>query len=99
MPKRVLVAVVAFGYVMATVAVVVGWSRQTPHTGWLTAQWLMLYLASVVYPAWWSLKLNRALSARDGSDVRALPGLRWAPVIVGGTSLLFALRLIEASQR
>ena len=84
------VAVLALNYVAGTALVYQAYAAHPDHSGTATAQWVLLYLFGVVYPAGWVLVSRRTQRGGGASDE-----VSWAPVIAGTTTLLVALSLID----
>jgi len=81
-------------YVIASALTYVTFRRYPDRTGVAAVQWLLFYVVTVVYPAVWTIQELRLLRTLSIDEVQALRRYAWAPVIVGGTSLLIGLSLL-----
>lgn len=81
-------------YVIASALTYVTFRRYPDRTGVAAVQWLLFYVVTVVYPAVWTIQELRLLRTLSLDEVQALRRYAWAPVIVGGTSLLIGLSLL-----
>jgi hypothetical protein len=95
MTKSVAVPILAMSYAVASVMVYVTFRRYPDHSATAAIQWALFYLVTVVYPIGWTTLHLRALRKLGAQNSRALQRQAWAPVIVGGTSLLIGLSLIS----
>lgn len=96
MNTRWLVAVWLVNGVGATLYAYDTFARYPDHSGLALARWVLFYVATIVYPAWWTWlqfrRTHRPVPADGGLD----RGLLWAPLVVGATSLLSGLGLLRA---
>ena len=81
-------------YVTASALTYVTFRRYPDRTGVAAVQWLLFYVVTVVYPAVWTIQELRLLRTLRPEESQALRRYAWAPVIVGGTSLLIGLSLL-----
>ena len=81
-------------YVIASALTYVTFRRYPDRTGVAAVQWLLFYVVTVVYPAVWTIQELRLLRTLSIDEVQTLRRYAWAPVIVGGTSLLIGLSLL-----
>jgi hypothetical protein len=94
MRSRLMIAFLVVIYVAATALTYVTFTRYPDRTGVAAVQWLLFYVVTVVYPAVWTLQEVRLLRKLRLEESQALRRYAWAPVIVGGTSLLIGLSLL-----
>ncbi len=95
MNNKLAIACLVAIYVMASGLTYVTFRRYPDHSGMAAVQWLLFYIVTVVYPLFWtvqSLRLVRRLGLDHSQPLRRNA---WAPVIVGGTSLLTGLSLLS----
>ena len=94
MKKTMTIALLVVIFVMASALTYVTFRRYPDQSGMATVQWLLFYIVTVVYPAIWTaqnLRLVRKLGLDQSHQLRRYA---WAPVIVGGTSLITGLSLL-----
>ena len=89
-----MIPLVVVIYVAATALTYVTFRRYPDRTGVAAVQWLLFYVVTVVYPAVWTIQELRLLRKLRLEESQALRRYAWAPVIVGGTSLLIGLSLL-----
>jgi len=89
-----MIALLVVIYVAATALTYVTFRRYPDRTGVAAVQWLLFYVVTVVYPAVWTIQEVRLLRKLRLEESQALRRYAWAPVIVGGTSLLIGLSLL-----
>jgi len=94
MRSRLMIALLVVIYVAATALTYVTFRRYPDRTGVAAVQWLLFYVVTVVYPAVWTIQEVRLLRKLRLEESQALRRYAWAPVIVGGTSLLIGLSLL-----
>ena len=94
MRSRLMIALLVVIYVAATALTYVTFRRYPNRTGVAAVQWLLFYVVTVVYPAVWTIQEVRLLRKLRLEESQALRRYAWAPVIVGGTSLLIGLSLL-----
>jgi len=94
MRGRIAIAFLAVMYVTASALVYATFRRYPDPSGVAATQWLLFYVVTVVYPAVWTFQQLRLLRKLGLEPSRALQRHAWAPVIVGGTSLLIGLSLL-----
>jgi hypothetical protein len=94
MKKSIVVVFLAVNYAVASGLVYVTFRRYPDHSTAATIQWMLLYLVSVIYPIGWTMQQLKAIRKLGLEDSRVLRRQAWAPVIVGGTTLLIALSLL-----
>ncbi len=94
MRNTLMLLLLAIIYVIASALTFVTFRRYPDRTGVAAVQWLLFYVVTVVYPAIWTIQELRLLRTVSIHEARALRRYAWAPVIVGGTSLLIGLSLL-----
>ena len=94
MTSKLVIPLLAVIYVAASALTYVTFRRYPDRTGVAAVQWLLFYVVTVVYPAVWTIQELRLLRTLSIDEVQALRRYAWAPVIVGGTSLLIGLSLL-----
>jgi hypothetical protein len=95
MNRKIGIPFLAALYVAASGLTYVTFRRYPDHSGTAAMQWLLFYLATVIYPAVWTAQELRLVRKLGLDQSRALRQHAWAPVIVGGTSLLMGLSLLS----
>jgi len=99
MSRRIVIPLLASVYLMAGGLTYVTFRRYPDHSGAVVAQWLLFYVVTVIYPAIWTLQHLRLLRKLGLEQSQPLRRYAWAPVIVGGTSLLLGLSLLSVLLR
>jgi|SRR4026208_14225 hypothetical protein len=94
MRSKFMILLLVIIYVIASALTYVTFRRYPDRTGVAAVQWLLFYVVTVVYPAVWTIQELRLLRTLSIDEVQALRRYAWAPVIVGGTSLLIGLSLL-----
>jgi hypothetical protein len=91
--KIAIVCLVAI-YAMASGLTYVTFRRYPDHSGAAAVQWFLFYIVTVVYPPIWTFQNLRLVRKLGLDHSQPLRRYAWAPVIVGGTSLLTGLSLL-----
>ena len=99
MTSKLVIPLLAVIYVAASALTYVTFRRYPDPTGVAATQWLLFYVVTVVYPAVWTIQELRLLRKLGLEQSKPLRRYAWAPVIVGGTSLLIGLSLLFPSLR
>lgn len=86
-------ALVAFIYIVGTWVVVLTYREYPDRSSSARLYWALVYLMGVVAPVAWGLVHGRLLRQMGLTDPR-LRRYLFAPIVSGGLTLLFALRLI-----
>jgi hypothetical protein len=94
MTRKVVIPLLSVIYVTATGLTYVTFRRYPDHSGAAAMQWLLFYVVTVIYPAVWTVQELRLLRKLGLEHSQVLRRYAWAPVIVGGTSLLLGLSLL-----
>src|SRR5262245_16694849 len=94
MRSRLVIFLLVVMYVTASALTYVTFRRYPDRTGVAAVQWFLFYVVTVVYPAVWTVQGLRLLRKLRLDDSQVLRRYAWAPVIVGGTSLLIGLSLV-----
>ena len=89
-----LVAVVVFNYVVATVLVWNAFRSYPDHSAISIFRWVAIYVVAVIQPVVWSFHHLRVLRAKGLQIDRQLRTVAYAPMVIGGLTLLIALNLI-----
>jgi hypothetical protein len=99
MNSRIVIPFLAIMYVAAGALTYATYRRYPDHSGVAATQWLLFYVVTVIYPIIWTVQELRLLRKLELEHSKALRRYAWAPVIVGGTSLLIGLSLLSALLR
>ena len=94
MKNWLLAALLVVNYVVATLITYTTYRGYPDHSAVARVQWVLFYLVTVVYPIGWTAQHLRIIRRLGLEDANKLRRLAWAPVIVGGTSLLVGLSLL-----
>jgi len=94
MKNKVAIAWLVVICVVASGLTYVTFRRYPDHSGMAAVQWLLFYVVTVVYPLIWTLQNLRLVRKLGLDQSQQLRRYAWAPVIVGGTSLLTGLSLL-----
>jgi hypothetical protein len=92
--NKIAIACLAVIYLMASGFTYLAFRRYPDQSGTAAVQWIFFYIVTAVYPLIWtvqSLRLVRKLGLDQSQQLRRYA---WAPVIVGGTSLIAGLSLL-----
>jgi len=92
--NKVAIACLVVIYAMASGLSYVTFRRYPDHSGTAAVQWLLFYIVTVVYPLIWTVQNLRLVRKLGLDHSQPLRRFVWAPVIVGGTSLLTGLSLL-----
>jgi hypothetical protein len=92
--NKVAIACLVVIYAMASGLSYVTFRRYPDHSGTASVQWLLFYIVTVVYPSIWTVQNLRLVRKLGLDHSQTLRRYAWAPVIVGGTSLLTGLSLL-----
>jgi hypothetical protein len=92
--NKVAIACLVVIYAMASGLSYVTFRRYPDHSGTAAVQWLLFYIVTVVYPSIWTVQNLRLVRKLGLDHSQTLRRHAWAPVIVGGTSLLTGLSLL-----
>lgn len=93
MKNTITIAFLVVIYAMASGLTYVTFRRYPDHSGTAVMQWLLFYVVTVLYPSIWTVQSLR-LARKLGLESQQLRRHAWAPMIVGGTSLLTGLSLL-----
>lgn len=93
MKNTITIAFLVAIYAMASGLTYVTFRRYPDHSGAAVVQWLLFYVVTVLYPSLWTVQSLRIVR-KLGLESQQLRRQAWAPVIVGGTSLLTGLSLL-----
>ena len=91
---RIAIPLLVAIYAAASGLTYVTFRRYPDHSGAAATEWLLFYVVTVIYPAVWTVQELRLLRKLGLEHSQALRRYAWAPVIVGGTSLLVGLSLL-----
>ena len=94
MNSKIAIAFLVVIYVMASGLTYVTFRRYPDHSSEATMQWLLFYIVTAVYPPIWTFRNLRLVRKLGLDHSQPLRRYAWAPVIVGGTSLLSGLSLL-----
>ena len=94
MRNKFMILLLVIIYAIASALTYVTFRRYPDRTGVAAVQWLLFYVVTVVYPGVWTIQELRLLRTVSIHEAQALRRYAWAPVIVGGTSLLIGLSLL-----
>ena len=94
MKSSFLAVLLIVNYVVASLITYTTFRGYPDHSAVATVQWLLFYLVTVIYPIGWTALQLRVIRKLGLEETRALRRFAWAPVIVGGTSLLIGLSLL-----
>ena len=94
MNNKVAIACLVVIYTMASGLTYVTFRRYPDHSGMAAVQWLLFYVVTVVYPLIWTVQNLRLVRKLGLDQSQQLRRHTWAPVIVGGTSLIAGLSLL-----
>jgi hypothetical protein len=89
-------AVLVIGYGVAAFIGYVTFSQFPESSKMAVFQMVLFYVATLIYPPWWTLQHLRTLRRLGLDDKPELRRHAWAPVIVGGTAFATALGLLRA---
>jgi hypothetical protein len=92
--KAALVAVVIFNYVVGTVLVWNAFRWYPDHSAISIFRWVAIYVVAVIQPIVWSFHHVRVLRAKGLQIDGQLRTVAFAPMVIGGLTLLIALNLI-----
>ena len=99
MTNKIAIATLALIYVVASGLTYATFRRYPDHSGTAAVQWLLFYVVTVVYPLVWTVQNLRLVRTLGLNHSQALRRYAWAPVVVGGTSLLTGLSLMSSLLR
>ena len=94
MRNRIVIPLLVVIYATASALTYVTFRKYPDPSGVAATQWLLFYVVTVIYPAVWTTQELRVLRKLGLEQSQALRRYAWAPVIVGGTSLLIGLSLL-----
>jgi hypothetical protein len=94
MNNKIAIAFLVVIYAMASGLMYVTFRRYPDHSGAAVTQWLLFYVVTVLYPSIWTVQTLRLVQKLGLDQSQQLRRHAWAPVIVGGTSLLTGLSLL-----
>jgi hypothetical protein len=94
MRNSLALTLLAFVYIGATALTYVTFRRYPDQSGTAMTQWLLFYVVTILYPIVWTVQELRLLRKLGLEQSHPLRRYVWAPVIVGGTSLLTGLSLL-----
>ena len=94
MNNKVAITCLVVIYAMASGLTYVTFRRYPDHSGMAAVQWLLFYVVTVVYPLIWTVQNLRLVRKLGLDQSQQVSRYAWAPVIVGGTSLLTGLSLL-----
>jgi hypothetical protein len=97
--SHLTIALLMLSCVAATFLVYVTFLRYPVRSATAAVQWVLLYAATVLYPVGWTMQHRRVVSRLGLAQSPELGRLTWAPMIVGGTSLLLSLSLLWGASR
>jgi len=92
--NKVAIACLGVIYVLASGLTCVAFRRYPDHSGTAAVQWIFFYIVTVVYPLIWTVQNLRLVRKLGLDQPQQLRQYAWAPVIVGGTSLIAGLSLL-----
>lgn len=93
--NAVLAAVVVFNYAAGTFLVWNAFQVYPDHSAMSVFRWSAIYVVAVIQPIVWSFYHLRVLRSKGLEIDRQLRAIAFAPMIVGGITLLIALNLIS----
>ena len=93
MTARITLVFLALAYAAAALLTYGAFRRFPDRSTQSVALWLLLYVATIVYPAIWTVQQRRILRRLGLDHHRELRQRAWAPMMVGGTALAIALAL------
>jgi hypothetical protein len=99
MTNKTAIAILVVLYVVASGLTYATFRRSPDHSGTAVVQWLLFYIVTVVYPLVWTVQNLRLVRKLGLEHSQALRRYAWAPVVVGGTSLLTGLSLLSSLLR
>ncbi len=94
-PPWMVALLLAVNYVAVSALVYIEYLAYADHSPRAIAYWLFLYFVAIVQPAFFGARIARQLKGVDLTR-RQRNFCAFAPGIVGGVTLLFALHLIGA---
>jgi hypothetical protein len=94
MNNKIAIALLVVIYVTASGLTYATFLRYPDQSGTAAMQWLLFYIVTAVYPPIWTLQNLRLVRKLGLDQSQPLRRYAWAPVIVGGTSLLTGLGLL-----
>ena len=92
--KAALVGVVVFNYAVGTVLVWNAFQGYPDHSAVSIFRWVAIYVVAVIQPIVWSFHHVRVLRAKGLHIDGQLRTVAFAPMVIGGLTLLIALNLI-----
>jgi hypothetical protein len=92
--NKIAIACLVVIYAMASGLTYVTFRRYPDHSTATVVQWLLFYVVTVLYPSIWTVQNLRLVRKLGLDQSQQLRRYAWAPVIVGGTSLLTGLSLL-----
>ena len=94
MNNKVAITCLVVIYAMASGLTYVTFRRYPDHSGTAAVQGILIYTVTVVYTPIWTFQNLRLVRKLGLDQSQPLRRYAWAPVIVGGTSLLTGLSLL-----
>ena len=89
-----MIVLLLVSYLAGTVLTYLSFVRYPDQSSAAATQWLLFYVATVIYPAVWTLQQLRLLRKLGLQDSIPLRRHAWAPVIVGTSGMIMGLALL-----